>query len=263
MEKDRDPFNRIEFFIRRLFERIGAVIDFALRRGARAPGGTRTDLSALIPQIERAVETNLRREASRVIAPNLVELRYDYETYTRMGDARRDYLQRELSLNIYEFIFNRRYATLDDVQVKIAYDAFTHSLEIKTGFGEGKEAVLVRGAHETQLAAKSKAQDPKTCEIVLHGKGTILELRAKVASNAEPIGVGRNIANVLVIKDTTISNFHAAFVLRHDEMLELADRDSANGTYVNGVLIGNGGKTIVRDGDRVRFGEVEMMLSVT
>lgn len=244
--------NRIEFLVRRLFERLGAAIDFALRRGAHAPGGTRTDLSALIPQIERTIEANLRCEGSRIIAPNIIELRYDYETYTRMGQSRRDYLQRELGGNTYEFIYNRRYATIDDVKVKIAYDAFTRGLEIKTEFGEGKQAVLVKGG----------AEKVKTCEVILRGIGAFRELRARVASDAEPTGIGRNIANSLVIKDATVSNFHAALVLRPDGMLEFADRASANGTYVNGVLIGTGARVIVRDGDRVRLGEVEMELSI-
>ena len=256
MEKDRDWLNRIEIFVRRWFERVGAAIDFALRRGANSPGGARTDLSALIPQIERAIETNMRREGSRVIAHNLIELRYDYETFMRMGPTRREYLQRELSANTYEFIYNRRYATLDSVHVKITYDAFTRGLEIKAEFGEEKQVGLAKNGLE-------KAPLEKRCGVVLRGIGTFLELKACVTSRSEPAGIGRNVANSIVIKDSSVSNFHAAFVMRPDGMLELADRASANGTFVNGVLIGSGDRAIVRDGDRVRFGEVEMTLSVT
>ncbi len=263
MEKNPGLINRVEIFVRRLFEQIGGALDFALRRGGHSHVGARTDLSTLIPLIERAIENNLQHEATRIIAPNLIELRYDYETYTQMGQRRREFLERELSSSAYEFVYNRRYSTIDKVQLKIAYDAFTRGLEIKVDFGEGKQAVVGKGGLENGAAAEPSAKPGCSCQVVLHGVGTFLELRARVVSDEEPVGVGRNIANAMIIKDPTVSNFHAAFVLRADGTLELADRTSANGTHVNGVLLGTGDKAIVRDGDRVRFGEVEMTLSLT
>jgi FHA domain len=261
-EKEHDLAGRIESFVRRFFERVGGTIDFALRRAGRSQVAARTDLSALIPQIERAIETNLRQEESGIGAPNLIELRYDYETYARMGQKRREYLQRELSVNAYEYIYNRRYATLDDVMVKITYDAFTIGLEIRVDFGAGQEAVIA-GERGGQLLAGWGTEIRKSCEVALRGIDGFPELSARVTDLAEPISVGRNVANQMIIRDPTVSNFHAAFVLRSDGTLELADRGSANGTYVNGVLIGSGDRTIVRHDDRLRFGDVEMTLSVT
>ena len=245
--------NRVEFFIRRFFERAGAAIDFALRRGGG--GQPRTDLTTLAAQLERAVEENIRREKGETLSPNLFELRYDYETYMRMGPSRREFLERELSSNIFEYIYNRRYKISSEVQVRIAYDAFTRELEVRAGFGEGKAAVIPQNAPANEVAAKNT-------DVTLRGIGTMWELRATVSSNAEPAGIGRNVGNSLVIKDPTISNFHAALVIRSDGTLELADRASANGTYVNGVMLESGGKCIVRDGDRLRFGDVETILIV-
>jgi|SRR5262245_7698279 len=266
MEKNSGFINGLEFAVRRLFERIGGAIDFAWRRTGQSQSVARTDLSALVPQIERAVENSLRREGGSIIAPNLIELRYDYETYTKMGGKRREYLQRELSVSIYEYVYNRRYKTLRDLQVKISYDAFTRGLEISLGFGEVKKTVIVRsssGNTEDEDRVEKTSKHPAiACGLVLRGMGVMPELRAQLSSDSEPVGVGRNVANNLVIKDPTVSNFHAAFVLSHEGNLELADRASSNGTYVNGVLLGTGDKTIVRDGDRVRFGEVELILSI-
>lgn len=264
MEKNLDIANRIEIFVRRLIERIGGTIDFAVRRGGPAQAG-RTDLSAIIPQIERAVENHLRREGTQVIAPNLIELRYDYETYIQMGQKRREFLERELSVNIYEYIYNRRYATLGQTQIKIGYDAFTRGLAIKLDFGEPQEAVIAKGSGAPgagNAAASADSEKKSSCEIALRGMVDRAELRALLSSNEEPVGIGRNVGNALIIKDSSVSNFHAALLIRPDGSVELADRASANGTFVNGVLLGEGNKTIVRDGDRVRFGEVEMMLTI-
>jgi hypothetical protein len=262
VENSTGLVNRIEYFVRRLFERIGGAMDYALRRGTTSEVGARTDLSILIPQIERAIEDHLRSEETRIIAPNLIELRYDYETYTRMGHRRREYLERELSSSAYEYIYNRRYAVLDRVQLKIGYDAFTRGLEVKFGFGQTREVVIAKADPGKLIAPEASAQVGKSARIVLRGNGAFPEFRVELKSGGEPAGVGRNVANEMIVKDPTVSNFHAAFVLEPDGTLELADRASANGTYVNGILLGTGDRTIVRDGDRVRFGDVEVILEV-
>ncbi|MGH9939840.1 MAG: FHA domain-containing protein [Blastocatellia bacterium] len=258
--KGADLSSRLEFFVRRLFERIGAAIDFALRRGSGLEGGARADLATLAPLIEQAVEDDLKREDSRFVAPNLVELRYDYETYTQMGAPRREFLRRELNTSIYEYIYNRRYATLGEVQVKIAYDAFTRGFEIRTGFGEAMPAVIPQNAPEN---AVSGTPESRSCNVVLRVEDGWRDLRARVASDAEPAGIGRNNANTFVIDDSTVSNFHAALTLSSDGALSMADRGSSNGTYVNGVALETGGRCVVRDGDRLRFGDVEATLKVS
>jgi hypothetical protein len=259
-EQNPKPFelsSRLEFFVRRMFERVGAAIDFALRRGRGLEGGASADLATLVAAIERAVEENLRREGSRLVAPNLIELRYDYETYTRMGAARREFLQRELSASIYEYIYNRRYATLGETQVRIAYDAFTRGLEVRTGFGAAQSLVMPQNEPDRPRAAAAS----RSCNIVLRVAGKSRELRARLQSDGDPAGIGRNSANVLVIDDPSVSNFHAALMLSADGALSLADRGSSNGTCVNGVMIETGGKCLVRDGDRVKFGDVETTLA--
>ncbi len=257
-EQNPKPFeltSRLEFFVRRMFERIGAAIDFALRRGSGLEGGASADLTTLVAAIERAIEENLRREGSRLVAPNLIELRYDYETYTRMGASRREFLQRELSANIYEYIYNRRYATLGETQVKIAYDAFTRGLEVRAGFGEAQSLVMPQNEPDRAMTPAAS----RSCHVVLRIAGR--ELRARLHSGGDPAGIGRNSANVLVVDDPSVSNFHAALMLSPDGALALADRGSSNGTCVNDVMIETGGRLIVRDGDRLKFGDVEATLS--
>jgi hypothetical protein len=258
--KDADFSSRLEIFARRLFERIGAAIDFALRRGGGFEGGARADVSSLAPLIERAIENELKSEDTRILAPNLIELRYDYETYTRMGASRREFLQRELDANVYEYIYNRRYATLGEVQVRIAYDAFTRGLEIRTGFGKPIPAVVSQNAPaEAQSPAQAKSVSLK---VTLQIEGASRNLRTRVASDADPAGIGRNSANALIIDDSTVSNFHAALTLLANGNLVLADRASSNGTYVNDVAIETGGRCVVRDGDRLKFGDIEATLRI-
>ncbi len=247
LPKDEAMTNRVEGGVRKFFERIGGALDFALRRPLNPQ--PRTDITALIPPLERAIETKLRHEGEKVIAPNLIELRYDYETYQQLTNKRIEYLERELRLSVYEYIHNRRYTTRGDVQVKLAYDMFTRKLTIKAEFPDeapqaiGEPAESPAPAAQAELALKSKR----------------FELRTKAASGAR-ISLGRSHDNVFVIEDSTVSSVHAAFTLAANGTLYITDLGSSNGTFVNGVQIGMGDKTIVRAGDALRFGDVEVLL---
>jgi hypothetical protein len=243
---------RVEFFLRRLFERIGGAFDFALRRPMNPQ--TRTDLSALVPPIERAIEGRLREEGSQVTAPNLIELRYDFETYSSLTPARIKFLERELAATVFEYINNRRYRIQGAVKVKITFDVFTQRLTVRARFPD-------EGGEETQSEEKEAAQPaPQSCRLKLKGSG--LELKSQLSGERERANVGRSRDNQMVIDDATVSNFHAAFAVASNGVLWLTDLGSSNGTYVNGVRLNSGEKASVRSGDRIRVGDVELTLSV-
>lgn len=259
-ESGAGPAHRIEYFVRRFFERLGGALDFALRRPLNPQ--PRTDVTALVPQLERAVEEKLRREGDRIIAPNLIELRYDYETYSQLTAKRRDFLERELRATLYEYIYNRRYATLGDIKVKIGFDVFTRRLTIIARFpdeAEGPPAAQSRSEASAPVANTPAQAAPRRVEVVL--KSRERELRAKVTSGG-PVGIGRSHDNALVIEDPSVSNIHAAFSLQANGTLWLADLGSSNGTFVNGVLLGQGDKSVVRSGDRLQFGDIAVTLEV-
>ncbi|MBS1812741.1 MAG: DUF3662 domain-containing protein [Acidobacteria bacterium] len=249
LPKDEAISNRVESGVRKFFERLGGALDFALRRPLNPQ--PRTDVTALIPPLERAIDDKLRHEGSKMIAPNLIELRYDYETYQQLTNKRIDFLERELRLSVYEYIHNRRYSTLGDVKVKIAYDMFTRKLTITANFSD--EAPKPISAQNTEPAATSQAQ----ARLMLKNKQR--ELRASISSGSR-VSVGRTHDNTLVIEDSMVSSVHAAFTLAANGTLYLTDLGSSNGTFVNGVQIAMGDKTIVKSGDRLRFGDVELSL---
>jgi hypothetical protein len=252
LPKDEALSSRVESVVRKFFERLGGTLDFALRRPLNPQ--PRTDLTTLIPQIERAIEDKLRSEGDKVFAPNLIELRYDYETYQQLTNKRIGFLERELRLSVYEYIHNRRYSTRGEVEIKIAYDMFTRRLTIKAEFPGEAESSLA--AARTQFQAEAPA--PAVPALLLL-KNKQRELHANITSGAR-VSVGRTHDNAMVIEDSTVSSVHAAFTLAANGTLFLTDLGSSNGTFVNGVQIVMGDKTIVKAGDRLRFGEVELSL---
>lgn len=249
LPKDEAITSRVESGVRKFFERLGGALDFALRRPLNPQ--PRTDITALIPPLERAIDDKLRHEGAKVIAPNLIELRYDYETYQQLTNKRIDFLQRELRLSVYEYIHNRRYTTLGDVQVKIAYDMFTRKLTIFANFSDEPPKPVATQTDEPVSVPKAQAS------LILKNKQR--ELRANITSGAR-VSLGRTHDNMLVIEDSTVSSVHAAFTLAANGTLYVTDLGSSNGTVVNGVQIAMGDKTIVKAGDRLRFGDVELSL---
>ena len=252
---ETDIPNRLEYYVRRFFERVGGTLDFALRRPLNPQA--RTDLTALLPQIERAVEAKLRRESNRIVAPNLIELRYDYETYGQMNDARRAYLEKEIAASLYEYSVNHRYVTLGKMKVSVTFDVFTRQLTIKAAFPDepAHEAGTAQPANEKATPAALPAASIK---LILRAAGQT-ELRTMLTDRA---AVGRSHDNALCISDSSVSSFHAVFTVGANGAVWLSDIGSSNGTVVNGVRINEGDKTIVRDGDRVQFGDVELKLEL-
>lgn len=241
----RGLLNRFESGLRRLLQRAGGVLDYALRRRDLP----QTDVVALLPRIEGAIERHLRHEAGRLVAPDLIELRYDYETWTGMGEVRRGRLEDDLARSLFEYTVNRRYRLGSPLRVSIGYDAFTRGVEIRCSFA----GAAAPAPHTISATAR---------HVALIEQGTGLRHQVRVAPGADPVGIGRNIANAVVIRDATISNFHAALCWGADGELELADRGGANGTAVNGVPLANAARVRVVDGDLIRLGRVECRLSI-
>jgi hypothetical protein len=65
------------------------------------------------------------------------------------------------------------------------------------------------------------------------------------------VQIGRFANNDLVLDHPTVSAYHAEIVLRPDGRHELSDRDSRNGTRINGSVIRS---AVLRHGDQITLG---------
>ena len=66
-----------------------------------------------------------------------------------------------------------------------------------------------------------------------------------------PITIGRNEQNDVKYTHPSVSGYHAKAMVS-DEVIELLDLQSTNGTFVNGIRIS---KSAVSAGDDLQFGE--------
>jgi hypothetical protein len=69
------------------------------------------------------------------------------------------------------------------------------------------------------------------------------------------VRLGRYPNNEIVLDHSTVSAYHAEIIQRPDGRHEIIDRESRNGTRVNGALIRN---QVLRDGDLITLGAASM-----
>lgn len=77
--------------------------------------------------------------------------------------------------------------------------------------------------------------------------------------NSEGITIGRSAENNLVVQDLEASRFHSK-ILPENENLIVVDLDSTNGTFLNEDRVS--GNREVHDGDRIRIGQIEFVVSL-
>lgn len=90
--------------------------------------------------------------------------------------------------------------------------------------------------------------------------GTNTPARLLIDGNASPLTIqrtrlGRYPNNEVVLDHSTVSAYHAEIIERPDGRHEIVDRESRNGTRVNGALIRN---QVLRDGDLITLGAASM-----
>ena len=81
----------------------------------------------------------------------------------------------------------------------------------------------------------------------------------EVSVGDEPVTIGRQVGNVLTLKDDRASRFHAVIEFRRG-VLGVRDLGSKNGTLVNGEAIDKGKR--LRDGDVVQIGSTKLTVAL-
>jgi len=90
--------------------------------------------------------------------------------------------------------------------------------------------------------------------------GSHTPARLLIDGDAKPLMIqrvrlGRYPNNEVVLDHSTVSAYHAEIIQRPDGRHEIVDRESRNGTRVNGALIRN---QVLRDGDLITLGAASM-----
>jgi hypothetical protein len=208
-----------------------------------------------------------------VLVPNVFRISLgsaDHERLARYGVA----LPRELGTVVVETVAQRGWLLVGPVKVRVERDELIPAgryrlvgrIEEVEGWGPRASELTVppadatpsTGAADDVLTGRGDAPD----DVPVGLRDPMLEVRTGVDAGARllldggRVTAGRGASCDLVVRDTTVSREHAAFVRRGDAWWVI-DLGSTNGTRVNGL---RAAEHPITPGDRIELGDVVVEL---
>jgi hypothetical protein len=253
-----------ERLLRRVLDRVGAVVDRSLGRAADPQSGFTT--TRLIERMNRLIDERTRDDARRGgrIAPHLMKLKIEWGTHSEAPPEAVKELENEVLAAAIDHINNQRLRTLAPVEVETLVDIFTTGIAVDPSYGAFEEE-LRREDEERERAASGVAVPSGQ----VAAKNVAVHVRINVGKDVEEstiyfkpggkrLSVGRATDCDLSLPHGSVSKIHAAILMNREGTLLVSDTGSVNGTFINGRRINYGEARQLEDGDVVGFGDVEV-----
>jgi hypothetical protein len=229
---------QFESFIERVMERMFS----------RATGTTLQPIE-IGKRLTRAMESEQSVGVEGILVPNVYQVYLSPEDYAHYGPARRAH-SRDLETHVSRVARQRRYHLMARPVVRIDADERLNpgdvrvepqTADVDTGTRERLQHTAILPSMNGPLEA-----GPITPNLVLDGQ--------PYAILSSPTRVGRQADNDIVLDDRRVSRHHAEMIERGGRWV-VRDRDSTNGTSVNGKVVK---EAVLKPGDRISFGGLEV-----
>jgi hypothetical protein len=258
-----------ERLLRRVLDRVGAVVDRSLGRAVEPQSGFTT--TRLIERMNRLIDERARDDPRRGgrIAPHLMKLKIEWGTHSEAPPEAVKELENEVLAAAIDHINDQRLRTLAPVEVETLVDIFTTGIAVDPSYGAFEEE-LQREDEERARAATSVhiptgLGAPKN--VTVHARINVGKESEESTLNFKPGGrrlsVGRATDCDLSLPHPSVSKIHAAILMNREGTLLVSDTGSVNGTFINGRRINYGEARQLEDGDVVGFGDVEVRFRKT
>ncbi|HEX8130280.1 MAG TPA: FHA domain-containing protein [Pyrinomonadaceae bacterium] len=262
-----------ERLLRRVLDRVGAVVDRSLGRAVEPQSGFTT--TRLIERMNRLIDERVRDDPRRGgrIAPHLMKLKIEWGTHSEAPPEAVKELENEVLAAAIDHINNQRLRTLAPVEVETLVDIFTTGIAVDPSYGAFEEE-LQREDEERARAATGVAAPASDIGAVTAAKNVTVHARINVGKESEEstlyfkpggrrLSVGRATDCDLSLPHPSVSKIHAAILMNREGTLLVSDTGSVNGTFINGRRINYGEARQLEDGDVVGFGDVEVRFRKT
>ncbi|HEX8250061.1 MAG TPA: FHA domain-containing protein [Pyrinomonadaceae bacterium] len=226
--------------------------------------------SELIERLKKLLDSKVRDlgENGRFV-PHNIKLKMQWDKFSTDAEKALEKLQTELHAAAIDHINDNRYHTYAPIKVEVKPDYFTEGVNLHAGFEkfgeqeEESEEVLKVTMPQVNLQNIVINPEPEpepepekfVAAFKIAEREKSIELQFKLNQRRN---VGRTKENDLMLDDASVSKIHASLVLNGENQLMVADTGSTNGTFVNNQRIAYGKAFMINDGDRVKFGTVEV-----
>ena len=211
----------------------------------------------------RAMESHQTISLSKTFVPNSYVVSLSPTDFAQFEQYRRS-LEQDLSEAILGAARDRNYTLLAFPTVEIERDEALPSGDLRVSCAlvdasgeevapDAKTLGAVEAGHTMVLdreKLRERPRAPKASLAIREG-----EDRREIGLGPEPLAIGRDPQNDVVLDDRRVSRRHAEIRLRLGRYT-LYDLQSTNGTYVNGRRVA---EMVLSDGDRLSIGGAELL----
>ncbi|HYO99267.1 MAG TPA: FHA domain-containing protein [Pyrinomonadaceae bacterium] len=258
-----------ERLLRRVLDRVGAVVDRSLGRVPDTQSGFTT--TRLVERMNRLIDERTRNDAKRGrIAPHVMRLKIEWGTHSEAPPESVKELENEVLAAAIDHINDQRLRTLAPVEVETIVDIFTTGITVDPSYGAFEEEL--QREDEERARAAAGVETPGSVgatAAAAAAKNVAVQARVQIGKESEQsmlnftpggrrLSVGRATDCDLSLAHPSVSKIHAAILMNREGTLLVSDTGSVNGTYINGRRINYGEARQLEDGDVVGFGDVEV-----
>ncbi len=257
-----------DWFVHGVLTKIGDMFDRLVGRGWKPSSSLAT--SELIEKLKRLLDSEVRVSGdNRSFVPHNIALKMQWDKFSTDDEDSLGKLETELLTAVIDHINDRRYYTYAPITLEVKPDYFTSGVRLFAGFerqDEEEGEIGIDAAVPLLTPAVPKVSDSSLAEservtvrFDINGRTVQQKLLFR---EGHRLSVGRTKENNLAIDDTSVSKMHASIMLDPARHIVVADTGSTNGTFVGGKRIPYGKAITIGDGEKLKFGSVEVGFEV-
>jgi hypothetical protein len=254
-----------DWFVRGVLTKLGDTFDRLTGRGWKPSSSLAT--SELIERLKALIDSEAEDNGSGgLVVPHNIRLKMQWDKFSTDSDETLRTLENELLTAAVDHINDKRYYTKAPLSLSVKPDYFTQGVKLYVSFDSSsddeREASIDMADPSPGTAERTPGgvAEPAPVENVIARFSENGKQRETLISFSEKRrkSVGRTKGNDLAIDDASVSKSHASLAMSRDGELKVADTGSTNGTFLNGTRVPYGQARPIVDGDRVKFGTVEV-----
>ena len=272
MSDDKTAANKKSFspdwLVRGVLTKLGDIFDRFTGRRWKPSSSLAT--SELIDRLNQLLDREAKDSGEKgVYVPHNIKLKMQWDKFSIDSEEALKKLEYELLIAAIDHINDNRYHTYAPLKLEVKPDYFTEGVKLLVSFDnfaeEESEAALnvtVPNLKNIVIAPPEEViiepdKEVFIAEFVVKDKPRRVEF---TLVQGQRLSVGRTRENALDIEDGSVSKIHASLVLNRENQLMVADTGSTNGTFINDQRIAYGKAFPIGDGDKVKFGIIEVSL---
>ena len=253
-----------DWLVRGVLTKLGDTFDRLTGRGWKPSSTLAT--SELIEKLKALLDAEAQHLGPQgVYVPHHISLKMQWDKFSTDSEKSMKALENEMLTAVIDHINDKRYFTRGPIDLHVKPDYFTQGVRLFVSFDRSSDDEREAAIHVSESA--NKTADLPAAEIE---RPQIDDFRARFVANGKSRevllsfankkrnSVGRTKENDLDIDDASVSKSHASLAVNGNGEMIVADTGSTNGTFVNNVRVPYGKALPVREGDRVKFGTVEV-----